>query len=191
VEPPAELRAAILAGADVSRPGVRSWWRQPKWLAMAASVLLLFSVGLTGLLSTRADASEDLPVFAVDYVAGGFFLSQHNANVDELRSWLGRQHAPLPREIPPGFARLRSLGCKTIDYRGKEVSLICFGQDKEYHLFVARREDFPMMPASVVPQYLMRKGHASAAWSDEANHYVVVTDDNLSALKACLSCPNS
>ena len=191
VAPPAELREAILAGARVSRPGARLWWRQPKWLAMAASVLLIFSVGLTGLLSTRAQASEDLPVFAVDYVAGGFFLSQHNANVDALRTWLGQQHAPLPKELPPGFAQLRSLGCKTIDYRGKEVSLICFGQGKEYHLFIARRDDFPMMPASAVPQYLVRKGHASAAWSDETNNYVVVTDDSLKALKECLDCPNS
>ena len=191
LQPPAELRAAILAGAKVSRPGASSWWRQPKWLAMAASVLVIFSLGLAGLLNTRAQASENLPVFAVDYVAGGFFLSQHNANVDELRSWLGKQHAPLPKELPAGFARLQSLGCKTLDYRGKDVSLICFGQGKEYHLFVARREDFPMMPARAVPQYLVRKGHASAAWSDETNHYVVVTDDSLDALKSCLGCERS
>ena len=191
VEPPAELRAAILAGAKVSRPGVRIWWRQPKWLAMAASALLMLSVGLTTLLSTRADAADPLPVFAMDYVASGFFLSQHNANVDELRDWLGKQHAPLPTELPSGFAKLRSLGCKTLEYRGKEVSLICFGQDKEYHLFVVRRDDFPTMAASSAPQYLVRKGHASAVWSDATNHYVVVTDDSLKALQACLDCGNS
>ena len=191
VEPPAELLSAILTGAVDSQAGVRSWWRQPKWLAMAASVLLVFSVGLSSLWSPRARAADDLPVFAVDYVVGGFFLSEHNSDVAALRAWLTKQHAPLPTELPAGFAQLRGLGCKTLDYRGKEVSLICFGTGKEYHLFVARREDFPLLPANTVPQYLVRKGHSSAAWSDEKNHYVVVTDDSLKALKECLGCERS
>ncbi len=191
VEPPVELLGAILAGATVGRLEGRLWWRQPKWLAMAASVLLVFSVGLAGLLTTRANASDELPVFAMDYVTGGFFLSQHNTNVDELRSWLSKQNAPLPKELPAGFAQLRGLGCKTLEYRGKEVSLICFGEGKEYHLFVARRDDFPLMSASAVPQFLVRKGHASAAWSDDKNHYIVVTDDSLKALKECLHCSRS
>ncbi len=191
VEPPAGLRAAILTGGRVSLAKARVWWQRPAWLAMAASVLLLLTVGLAGVLRTRAHQEDELPVFATDYVSGGFFLSQHNANVDELRNWLSKQHAPLPKTLPVGFAQLRGLGCKTIDYRGKEVSLICFGAGKEYHLFVASRADFPMMPASAVPQFLVRKGHATAAWSDENNHYVVVTDDSLKALQECLGCSSS
>ncbi len=191
IEPPAGLREAILTGGGVSRTKAVVWWRRPTLLAMAASVLLLLSVGIPGWLNSQAHATEELPIFAADYVAGGFFLNQHNANVDELRSWLGKQHAPIPKTLPAGFAQLRSLGCKTIEYRGKEVSLICFGEGKEYHLFVARRDDFPMMPAKAVPQFLVRKGHAAAAWSDENNHYVVVTDDSLKALKQCLDCTNT
>ena len=191
VEPPAGLRDLILAGAKASRPPVPVWWRQPKWLMVAASVLLVFGFGFAGLLKNRADPANDFPVFAMDYVAGGFFLSQHNADVAELRNWLSRQNAPLPKDLPVGFAQLRSLGCKTLDYRGKDVSLICFGEGKEYHLFVVRREDFPMMPAKSTPQFLVRNGRTSAAWSDEKNHYVVVTDDSLKALKECLDCRDS
>lgn len=189
VKPPKELLGAILTGAAVNR-SVQSaaWWRRPAWLAVAASVLLVFTVGLAGLLRTRADATDELPVFATDYVAGGFFLSRHGSDVNELRRWLTKQNAPFPTTLPMGFAQLKSLGCKTLEYRGKAVSLICFGEGKEYHLFVARREDFPAMPASAVPKFLVRKGHASAAWSDESNHYVVVTDDSLKALKECLDC---
>jgi len=191
IVPPEDLRARILAGAQASRPSVRVWWRQPKWLAMAASVLVVFSLGITGIVYPRAQTSDELPVFAMDYVTGGFFLSRHNTDLDELRSWLVKQNAPLPKELPAGFAQLRSRGCKTIVYRGKEVSLICFGEGKEYHLFVARRDDFPKMPVTDTPQFLVRKGHASAAWSDEKNYYVVVTDDSLKALKKCLDYKNS
>ncbi len=193
IVPPADLRAAILAGAGVSQRTARSWWRQPRWLGLAASVLIIFAVGVTAVWTSRAQASDGdaLPVFATDYVAGGFFLKRHNANVDDLRAWLATQNAPLPKDLPEGFAQLRSLGCKTLDYRGKDVSLLCFGEGKEYHLFVARRDDFPVMPASAVPQFLMRKGYSSAAWADDKNQYVVVTEDSLDALKKCLHCTGS
>jgi hypothetical protein len=191
INPPPDLRAAILAGAGVSQRSPRQWWNQPTWLAVAAGLLIIFSLGLATFWGTRADANDTLPVFATDYVSGGFFLKRHDANVNELRAWLAAQNAPLPKEIPAGFSRLRSLGCKTLDYRGKDVSLICFGEGKEYHLFVARRDDFPMMPANAVPQFLVRKGYASAAWADDKNQYVVVTEDSLQALKECLHCTDS
>ena len=190
-EPPAGLKEFILAGAQASRPLAQRWWQRPKWLMIAASLFLAFGVGLAGLFSNRADAADDLPVFAMKYVAGGFFLNQHNTDIAQLRQWLTKQNAPLPKDLPAGLAQLRGLGCKTLNYRGKEVSLICFGAGKEYHLFVVRRDDFPMMPARAVPQFLVNKGRASAAWSDETNHYVVVTDDSMQALKECLSCRNT
>ena len=168
INSPPDLRAAILAGAEVSRNGVLScWWNWPAWLAMAAGLLIVFSLGLATFWGTRADANDSLPVFATDYVSGGFFLKRHDANVNEPRALASAaQNAPrLPKEIPEGFSRLRSLGCKTLNYRGKDVSLICFGEGKEYHLFVARRDDFPTMPANAVPQFLVRKGYTSAAWA--------------------------
>ncbi len=192
VAPPAGLREAILAGARAgSAPARPGRWRQPAWLAMAASFVVLLAAGLLAIRGTRAAAAQGFPGFATDYVAARFFLSQRSGDLDELRAWLAKQKAPLPVELPAGFAQLRSLGCKTLDYQGKDISLICFGEGKEYHLFVARRSDFPELPAQALPQFLVRKGLASAAWSDDANHYVVVTDDSLKALKECLDCEQS
>lgn len=193
VAPPPDLRGAILAGAKVSADGRSvAWWRRSPVLAMAASVALLFAVGLSALWTTnRASASSTLPEFAADYVAGGFFLSEHSANVDELKAWLARQSAPLPTELPAGFRQLRGLGCKTIEYRGKNISLMCFGHGKEYHLFVANRADFPDLAGIDAPQFMNHKGLAAASWSDAQHHYVVVTDDTMKALRECLSCDNS
>ena len=189
VAPPADLRDAILAGvkaggdnAERSTKARRAWWRAPAWVGLAASIVLLLTVGLW---TTRADAN-DMTEFAADYVARGFFLSEPSTDVAGVRAWLAEQKAPLPTELPDGFHRLRSLGCNRLDYRGKKISLICFGDGKEYHLFVARREDFPAMPLRTQPEYFKRKGLAGATWSDERNHYVAVTDASLHALKECI-----
>lgn len=195
VSPPAGLRESILAGARAggaaadgttfARRQSRRWLRLPAWIGAAASIVLL--LGVVGFWTTRASAADDdMTAFAADFVTRGFYLTEQGADVEELRQWLARQKAPLPTVLPEGFHRLRSLGCKRIDYRGKQVSLICFGDGKEYHLFVARREDFPGIPARSEPQYFKRNGLAGAAWSDERNHYVAVTDDSLPALKDCM-----
>lgn len=190
VTPPADLRGAILAGTSASAPPVRvQWWRRSPLLAMAASVALLLAVGGSVFwTTTRASAASELPEFAADYIAGGFFLAEHSANVSDLRAWLAKQDAPLPVELPAGFKQLRGLGCKTIEYRGKNISLLCFGEGKEYHLFVAKRADFPTLPAHEVPQFSSRKGLAAATWADADHHFVVVTDDTMKALKQCLDC---
>lgn len=191
IQPPADLRQTILAGAEVAQQTKRSWWYQPRWVAIAAALILSLSVGTFGLLNTRADAAETFPVFATDYVTSGFFLKEHSADLGKLRQWLLERNAPIPSEIPAGFAELRSLGCKTLDYRGKQVSLICFGEGKEYHLFVAKRSDFPEFAGSENLQFFVRSGHASATWSDTNNHYVVVTDDSLKALMECMECQST
>lgn len=193
VEVPAELRGAILAGARVSRPQpTKAWWRRNPLLAMAASLAMLLAVGIPAFWSTtRADASAELPSFATDYVAAGFFLAEHDADVGQLKMWLKGQNSPLPTELPAGFKKLRGLGCKTIDYRGRNISLICFGEGREYHLFVANRADFPNLPANAAPQFVTRKGLCAATWSDGDHHYVVVTDDTMMALKQCLDCESS
>lgn len=189
-EVPEGLRAAILAGANVSRSKpATSWWRRSPVWAMAASLAMLLAVAIPAFWSTtRANASGDLPDFATDYVAAGFFLAEHDADIERLRMWLKGRNSPLPNDLPPGFRSLRGLGCKTVDYRGKNISLICFGAGKEYHLFVADRADFPNLEASDTPKFVVRKGLAAATWSDRDHHYVVVTDDSLNALKQCLEC---
>lgn len=185
IAPPAGLREAILAGSRASRT-TRAWWRQPVAFAIAAGFAVM--LGIAGFWTTnRAEAAVPLPQFAADYVAGGFFLAQHSAHVDELKTWLAAHKAPMPAELPVGLTQLRALGCKTIDYRGKEISMMCFGQGKEFHLFVARLEDVSDEGATPQPQFSARKKLSVATWTDATHRYVIVTDDSMKALKECVS----
>lgn len=193
VQAPADLRASILAGGRVSEPARAggSWWRRHPALAMAAGILVMLAVG-TGVWwkATRAYSDREvLGQFAMDYVASGFLLAAHSEDVGQLRQWLAKRSAPLPTQLPAGFGELRGLGCKTIEYRGHDISLLCFSRGKEYHLFVARRDDFPDMPDYAEPHFASRNGYVSAAWSDARNHYVLVTDDGMPGLRRSLGLP--
>jgi hypothetical protein len=186
VAPPGGLREAILVGA---RLGARApWWRRPVTLALAASVALLLSLVPFGLRLARPAASASLPEFALNFAGRGFIgLQEKSPDVEKLKAWLANRHAPLPARIPPELAQLRGLGCRTVDFQGKNISVICFEQGHEYHLFVARRVDFPTLVASAEPRFQVgRRGWTAAAWSDAERHYVLVSDAGEAAIKQLL-----
>jgi uncharacterized membrane protein YbaN (DUF454 family) len=185
VAPPANLRAAILAGARVSTP--TPWWKRRATFAIAAGFALLLSLATLALRIARPGKSADLPEFAMNFAGRGFIgLQETNPDLERLKTWLADRHAPLPARIPPELAQLERLGCRTVDFQGKEVSVICFEQGREFHLFVARREDFPALVASAEPHLRERRGWAAAAWSDEKNHYVLVSDAGAAAIRRLL-----
>ncbi len=192
VAPPAGLRAAILAGGQFStgaesdrKRKVRAWWRQPAWLAMAACLALVAGLTTWRFMPVPGQSMEE---FAVNFVQKGFRLQKHSGDVAALKTWLGEQHGPLPETLPAKFAELQALGCRTLDYRGHEVSLVCFERGgKEFHVFVARREDATGMARDgQPPQFYSSAKLASATWMDAKNRYVLVSDAGLEAIKSLL-----
>jgi len=174
--PPPGLREAILAGtrASLTPPRRTSRWSRPLWLASAAALFVLSAIAAWW--SFAPIRGHTLDEFALNFVEHRFFLQKRTADVDELRHWLAARGGPLPRQLPSAFADLRALGCRTLDFKGHDVSLLCFERDgREFHIFVARREDLaPSTLRALAPTD--RHGHTVAAWSDEQNHYVLVSD---------------
>jgi hypothetical protein len=182
VMPPATLRAAILAGARAST-APRPWWRQPVWLAAAAAGVMLLSVAVWRFTPVRG---ETMAEFAVNAVRKDIGPHQHGGEVAGLRTWLGEQHGPLPEVLPAKFAELRSRGCRTLAYKGQDVSLVCFERGgQEYHVLVARLD--PATDASGPGLRLIDRGDLVAAtWADTTHRYVLVGDAGLAALKQLL-----
>jgi hypothetical protein len=188
IVPPAELRAAILAGAKASQPrGTgRPRWRRPLWLGVAASTVLLLTAAAWWQFVPVAGSS--LEEFALNYVGHGFRLQKRDTDVAALQAWLAEQHRPLPQALPAGFAQLHALGCRTIDFEGRAISLICFERGgREFHVFIARRDEGGLPPPGEGTRGWRAQGNLVAAgWSDAANHYVVVTDAGRDALQRLL-----
>lgn len=187
IAPPPGLREAILAGGRASRrPEPRSVWRRwPAWWAAAAMVTFLLGMGAWWRLSPAHGTS--FAEFAVEVVDHGFRLQKRGSDLAELRTWLAEHRGPLPDALPTEFAQLRALGCRTLDFRGQNVSLICFERDGgAFHVFVARRENVPGEHDGAKPRFMARGSLVAAAWSDARHFYVVVSDANLATLRQVL-----
>lgn len=203
IVPPAGLREAILAGGRVSDRGgksdtttgtgpatmkkktMRPWWAQPGWLAAAAVLAVLLSLAAWRMAPVRGDSFAE---FAVNFVDKGFRLQKHGANVAELKSWLGEQHGPLPEALPEKFLELRALGCRTLSFKGQDVSLVCFERGgREFHVFVTRREA-TKGEGETVPQFLAtgKAKLVAATWADATNRYVLVSDAEADVVKRFL-----
>lgn len=207
IAPPAGLREAILAGARLSdREGLsdtakrngsaktttRAWWAQPVWLAAAAAMAVLLSLAAWRMTPVRGDSFAE---FAVNFVDKGFRLQKRGADVAELKTWLGEQHGPLPEALPAKFAELRALGCRTLSFKGQEVSLLCFERGgREFHVFVARRDGVPGRAnatgaaAEGVPRFVAAGPGklVAATWTDAKNRYVLVSDAEADVVKRLL-----
>lgn len=203
IAPPAGLREAILAGARMSeRDGMsdtensagpttktkemtRARWAQPVWLAAAAVLAVLLSLAAWRMVPVRGDSFAE---FAVNFVDKGFRLQKRGADVAELKTWLREQHGPLPEALPAKFAELRALGCRTLSFKGQDVSLVCFERGgREFHVFVARRDE-TKSTMEAVPRFLDagRTKLVAATWADAKNRYVLVSDAEADVVKRLL-----
>lgn len=188
IAPPAELRAAILAGVRASTTQ-RTWWRQPMWLAAAAAVIVLLAVA--GQISFKRSDTVDAPTAALAELAlsdlsvkghGG-----HETATDELKAWLSAPNGKLTSGLNLDFAQMRAQGCRTLSLGGRDMVEVCFERKGlVFHLYALPSAAMPELPARAEPALVERATQAAAVWSDSRFHYVLATAAGVDALKRLL-----
>lgn len=191
IAPPAELRAAILAGARVSKKKpsrAAAVWRHPVWLSLAAAAVVVLSFSLA-VWPNRTEAQVNrLADFALADTAheihGG-----HGPEQGALQTLLGQRTTRLAQGVPVDFATLKATGCRTVQFQGKDVLEVCFMRDGlVFHLYVLRSSDFPKLPVGAPPAITHRDGLCCASWGDakEQVSYVVVSEAGAQAIRNLL-----
>lgn len=190
ITPPAELRAAILAGARVSKRSTEtpSIWRRPVWLTLAAAAVVVMSFSLA-VWPNRTEAQVNrLADFALNDTAkeihGG-----HGPEQGALQKLLGQPTTRLAQGVPVDFKALEKSGCRTVHFQGKDVLEVCFVRGGlVFHLYVLRSADFPKLPMGTPPTMTQRDGLCCASWGDakEQVSYVVVSESGADAIRNLL-----
>jgi hypothetical protein len=156
----------------------------PVWLALAASVAVLLTATVA-LWPNQADAeSVRFTSFAMNDTAHGKH-GGHGESAGALQALLGQPTTRLGAGLPVDFAKLRATGCRTLSFAGHDVLEVCFNRNGEwFHCYIANRADFPALPGAVA--FVQQAQLASASWSDATNHFVVVSEAGMDAVKRLL-----
>jgi hypothetical protein len=187
IVPPADLRAAILAGGRVTAGAAerRSWWNRPAWLAFAAGVAVVFATGLA-LWPKRAAAFDEFALADSRFGATHGHGARSEAT-DSLQATLSQPTTKLGQKLPVNFATLLGTGCRHVSYRGREVLEVCFNRNGEwFHCYIGRRSDFPRVAQGQNPVILEKNGGAIAMWTDAEHVIVVVSKVGRKSLEALL-----
>jgi len=133
--------------------GLVSHWGM--WVALAAAVVLMTGFAFRNSLinnqnfwylpqwsamEKESNFRDAMAVFVDDTLINLDYLSEDRHSI---RQWLVGQGGAALKRFPESFLDLTSLGCKTLKWKGKTVSLICFhyGKNDVVHLFVMDRRD--------------------------------------------------
>jgi hypothetical protein len=122
-------------------------------------------------------------------VSGRETFDAKSPNVAELEQWLRANGSPTVGALPASLERLASLGCKTISWNGRPISIICFhGPGGEMvHLAMTERAGLENAPPTGHPVYGTRDGWQTAAWSQGEMAMMLVTKAPEEQLRALLA----
>ncbi len=185
--PPPGLAGQILAEQRVRC--ARRNRRAVATLAIAASVTLLFSVGLwqfwpapapmTQFAAMRVDMTKFLATFPE--------LDLATDQWPEIVRWLTRKTALEGLELPLAAQRFPGLGCREIEWRGKRLMLVCFvAQGEIVHLFVLPKAELGDASITDSTAFAVENGWNTASWTKGEATYCMMTRASLSFLKTLL-----
>ncbi|MEM8955779.1 MAG: hypothetical protein AAGD22_16615 [Verrucomicrobiota bacterium] len=107
-----------------------------------------------------------------------FVLDYSTKDLGEAREWLRDRGAPVYDSTPAAIAAYRAMGCKTFDWGGKAVSLVCFvnGHGDLVHLFLLERGAMGDLESGELslPEVAVRRDLETGGWSDADFVYLLV-----------------
>lgn len=170
IQGPSGLRENILAGAKVSHAS--TFVAQSKLWAIAATISL---AAIIALVSTRQFSrprlagwqTEALGLISSLVTKQSTFDAQSRSS-SELIKWLQDNRAPAAPRLPRSLEPLVSLGCKTLFWKNKPISVICF-QRVDGGLIHLVTADATLESNSVIPiePAIVQQGKwATASWRE-------------------------
>ena len=188
---PSDLRESILAGVKLTRaPHWKNRWR--KW-AIAAAVVISTTLGVLIWHNTRPAPVAGWQLQALDAILSSIARNESHfdlisSNPADLVKWLRANDAPAGKNLPHDLDKLPSIGCKTIFWHGKPVSLICFilPDGRAIHLVMTNASagsDLAIKHAAKVIQ----QGHwATATWREGDMVYMLALEGTRDELRRYL-----
>jgi hypothetical protein len=190
IQPPAHLKASLLAQRKIVRPVV--WWRQPAWLAAAAAIVLLAAIAMFWIQPSH---EPRFAAFRQAMVQNSMNMTDHVSfmaqDMSQIQQWLKERDIDTNFDLPAALRDKPIQGCRVIDWKGQKVTLICFmhnGKDGKEHvdLFVIDRTHFRDLTPSATPQFARADGLTTASWVRGQKTYLLTSTADETVLRKYL-----
>jgi hypothetical protein len=179
VDPPDALLSSILLGGKLARR--RRWWQRPAWLAGAAAMAISVPVALT--------LRPGKPVFAAVRLADFTAATTEKLNAgpsiqplttfDDVMAYLAGRGKGGPVPVPDNLCHAPggTVGCEIFEWRGREVTLICFNAGKAgtVHLFTVDAAALEDRPGG--PIYQPSNGWQTRSWIKDGSLMVLAGNE--------------
>jgi hypothetical protein len=193
IQPPADLKAAILAGAKtVELPATTrpNSWITPTWLALAAAVAV--AAGILFLVPHGPD--RRVPLAAIDAAipqmtrAHEHLFATEDNDIGKIRAWLASHGGAKGFDLPAGLRGISGMGCEIASVQGAKVSVVCFEMPGggAAHLYVMDRSELRDAPPEGRANIQQHDGIAMASWSDARHSYILAMAGSDNAVRALL-----
>ncbi len=188
---PEDLEAKLLQGmpatnhaGETPNKKVVAFPQKQVWLAVAALFVIAVSlvkyfafpppVEFPGTAFTKVDTFRD---HMAHFANQRFVLNHTTKDLSEARDWLRARQSPAYDETPTAIVKFEGMGCKSFDWGGHTVSLVCFKDtnDDIVHLFVINRSALTdLEPATPLEEVLVQQNLETGGWMDDERLYVLV-----------------
>jgi len=174
---PEGLLEQIRIGATLRQTKARQ--RRRRLLALAACLVLLLT--LAGLCLYQWNLTETTQFSAcrsdmVDFLQHFPKLDLETANLAQARQWLADTRHLQQVQFPTGLQRFPTIGCRTLEWHGHGLALVCFMVDGEVvHFIVIPRSRIPDGPPTSEPQFARVGRETTVAWSRGDLTYMVLS----------------
>jgi hypothetical protein len=179
IEPPADLKAGIIAGAKAAgsetQSGVGGKFSRRQILAIAASIIL--ALALAGLWLSRRD--EDAPTFAnfrsrmTSFALRTYQMDIVTNNATAVRDYLKANGAPADFGLTRELAKLPVKGGGRLSWQNQPVAMMCFNlaDNQTAFMFVMDESALATKPAQL--EIDARKKFSSVTWTKDGKVYLL------------------
>lgn len=186
---PADLQARIRAGRSTNA-SVSQGWSRRQWLGLAAALAILAVPGAVFLGRSRPGSRDSFRNDMADFMDRQWdsTFDLNDPEFAKIKEWLESRPDSIQIDVPLTLASSRTIGCKSLKWRGNRATLICFSPRKAgaiVHIFVVHRSVVTDAPGEE-PQLAQLANWNSAVWSRGSNVYLALTTANADKLAGCL-----
>ena len=180
---PAGLKQRILSQSPAP-VAVHSRWLRPVLIAAACLVLLAVFFGSWRGLFQPAASLADYRGSMVEFIDRWPPLALETSDLSQITQFLQEKHE-LAFEIPSRIRELKPVGCRTLQFNGHDVALVCFrnGNGKYAHLFVMKADALPALPGRDKPNYSTSGKWMTASWKEGGQAYLVLVEGDRAQLE--------